>query len=281
MDPDLYGLPLDEFITARDAAAREIRKAGDRETAARVAKLPKPSPAAWAANQVARSDPDLIEALLDAGAGLRAAQDAAVSGGGGRALREATLAERRAVEDVMNAAARLKPAGKPLSRAMADRLRAGLHAAATDESIRSALAEGRLVSENSSGGAWPFAFGEDVELPELPKKKPKAKAKAREVDEEAERAEREAAEQRKALEAQLREARMTLRVRERVASGAQEDAESAASAIEDARERLEEAKAALEDAEGEASAAERVLVEAREALDAARDDVARLEERLD
>src|SRR4051794_22142590 len=163
-EPDLYGLPLEEFTPARDAAAREIRKAGDRETAAQVAKLPKPSPAAWAANQVARSQPDLIEALLDAGAALRAAQDAAVSGGGGRALREATLAERRAVEDVMDAAVRLKPAGKPLSRAMADRLRTGLHAAATDESIRSALASGRLVSEASAGGAWPFAIGDDVEL---------------------------------------------------------------------------------------------------------------------
>ena len=37
----LYGLPLEEFTPARDAAAKEIRKAGDRETAARVAKLPE------------------------------------------------------------------------------------------------------------------------------------------------------------------------------------------------------------------------------------------------
>ena len=87
----LYGLPLEEFTPARDKAAKEIRKAGDKETAARIAKLPKPTPAAWAANQVAREQPDLIEALLDAGAALRAAQDAAMSGGGAAALREATL----------------------------------------------------------------------------------------------------------------------------------------------------------------------------------------------
>jgi hypothetical protein len=279
-EPDLYGLPLEEFTPARDAAAKEIRKAGDRETAARVAKLPKPSPAAWAANQVARTQPDLIEALLDAGASLRAAQDAAVAGGGSRALRDATVAERRAVEDVMNAATGLKPAGKKLSRAMADRLRTALHAAATDEAIRSALSAGRLVSEATAGGAWPFAVGDDVPLPS-PKRKPKAKAKPKEVDEEAERAEREAAELRKALEAQLREARAALRVRERVAEGASEDADAAAEAIEDARERLEEAQAALQEAESEAEAAQHQLVESHEALDAARDDVARLEERLD
>ena len=50
-----------------------------------LAKLPKPTPAAWAANQVAREQPDLIAALLDAGAALRAAQDAALAGGGAEA----------------------------------------------------------------------------------------------------------------------------------------------------------------------------------------------------
>ena len=30
----LYALPLEEFTPARDAAAKEIRRAGDRETAA-------------------------------------------------------------------------------------------------------------------------------------------------------------------------------------------------------------------------------------------------------
>src|SRR4051794_35199931 len=176
-EPDLYGLPLEEFTPARDAAARALRKAGEREAAAQVAKLPKPSPAAWAANQVAREQPELIAALLDAGAALRAAQDAAMSGGGAASLREATLAERRAVDAVMSAAAALKPVGKPLSRAMADRLRTTLHAAAGDPGLRAALSAGRLVSEAQAGGAWPFALGTPgVEPAEAPPK-PEAKAK--------------------------------------------------------------------------------------------------------
>lgn len=154
----LYGLPLEQFTPARDAAAKEIRKAGDRETAAAVAKLPKPTPAAWTANQVAREQPELIEQMLAAGAALREAQEAAVSGGGGQGLREATLAERAAVEAVMTAAAAYRPAGRSLSRAMADRLRVTLHAAAGDEAIREALAAGRLVDEAQAGGAWPFAL---------------------------------------------------------------------------------------------------------------------------
>jgi hypothetical protein len=320
----LYALPLEEFTPARDKAAREIRKAGDRETAALVAKLPKPTPAAWTANQVAREQPDLIEAMLDAGAALREAQEAAVSGGGGGAgLREATLAERAAVDAVVAAATSLKPAGRALSRAVSDRLRTTLHAAAADESIREALAAGRLVSEAQAGGAWPFAL--EPSEPAEPKKRAKAKPKAaakrcakadagetttgaktgaakraakRDTDTsaaerakaDAEAAEREAAEEaerereaeaRKALEAQLRDARGSLKVRERVLGGAQADADQAAKAVTDADEALAAAKRAAEEAKAEAQSAERVLKEAKAALDEARDDVARLEERLD
>jgi hypothetical protein len=321
----LYALPLEEFTPARDAAAREIRKAGDRETAAVVAKLPKPTPAAWTANQVAREQPELIEAMLDAGAALREAQEAAVSGGGGQGLREATLAERAAVDALMTAASAHRPAGRALSRAVTDRLRTTLHAAAADESIREALAAGRLVSEAQAGGAWPFALepGEPAEEDEGGKPraaktksgakaeakagpakakagaaKPKAGAKAKRPKDDAnatadreaaERAEREAAEQaeceaaetRKALEAQLRDARGSLRVRERVLAGAQEDAEQAKTAVTEADEALETAKRAADDAKSEAESAERVLAEATAALNEARDDVARLEERLD
>ena len=301
-DDELYGLPLEEFTPARDAAAKELRKAGDRETAARVAKLPKPTPAAWAANQVAREQPELIEALLEAGAGLREAQDAAVSGHGAGGLREATQAQRGAVDAVMAAATALKPGGKPLSRAMADRLRTTLNAAAGDEALRDALSSGRLVSEAQAGGAWPFALepGEEAPPPPpKPAKQPAAKKRAGESREDAaarkaaEREEREAAEraereqqerereERKALEAQLRDARMSLRVRERVTKGAAEDAEAAAQAVADADERLEEAKHAAEEARAEAEAAQRVFAEAESELERARDEVARLEERLD
>src|SRR3954470_3081190 len=198
-EPDLYGLPLEEFTPARDSAARALRKAGERETAAQVAKLPKPSPAAWAANQVAREQPELIAALLDAGAALRAAQDAAMSGAAA-GLRDATLAERRAVDAVMDVAAALRPAGKPLSRAMADRLRTTLHAAAGDPAIRDALAAGRLVSEAQAGGAWPFALGAPDEAPPAPPKKKGKPEKDERADAEAEERARVEAE-RKAIEA--------------------------------------------------------------------------------
>jgi hypothetical protein len=266
----LYALPLEEFTAQRDATARELRRAGDREAAGALAKLPKPTPAAWAANQLARSEPELIRELLDAGEALREAQ----FGGSGEDLREATAAERRAVDAALKAAAKLKPAGRPLSRPMADRLRATLHAAAADEDIRAALAAGRLASEAEAGGAWPLG-GAPAAAPRPAPRRAERTAPRGDADraaaEKRRAAEREgaarAAEERKALEAELRAARAELRKREH--------------SLASAERASERAQKWLDDAQRDADAAEQAAADARDALQAARDDVARLEERLD
>jgi hypothetical protein len=53
----LYQLPVAEFVAARDQLVRQLRAAGDREAARRVAALRRPSISAWAANQLARPPP--------------------------------------------------------------------------------------------------------------------------------------------------------------------------------------------------------------------------------
>jgi hypothetical protein len=152
----LYGLPLEEFTPERDAAAKELRRAKERDAATAVGKLPKPSAGGWALNTLARESPELRDELLAAGDALREAQSAALAGKGAKTLREATARERAAVDATLDAAAKLKPAGKPLSGATLDRLRRTLHAAAGDEAVRAAIAEGRLVGDAEGGGAWPF-----------------------------------------------------------------------------------------------------------------------------
>lgn len=299
----LYGLPLEQFVAERDAAAKALRRAGDRDAAASLAKLPKPTPAAWAANQVARTEPDVLDDFLAAGNALREAQDAALAGDAG-GLREATRAQRAAVEAFMAAAQPLQPAGRPLSRAMSDRLRTTLLAAAGNEELSDALAEGRLALEAEAGGAWPPPDSEDVAAaPRRPKaaakpasrrsaKAPEGRRMVRDSnkrtakrDEQAEReraeakererAEREAAKRRReALERELREARGALKVRERALAAAEKDAERAA-------HRLEVALAEAEDARVESEAMQKLRAEARDAVDGMRDQVARLGERLD
>ncbi|HEX6580351.1 MAG TPA: hypothetical protein VF195_05715, partial [Actinomycetota bacterium] len=58
---ELYGLPLERFTAERDALAKELASAGDRDGAARVKALRKPVVAAWAVNLLAREDPDGVK----------------------------------------------------------------------------------------------------------------------------------------------------------------------------------------------------------------------------
>ncbi len=298
----LYGLPLEEFTRERDAAARELRKAKDRDTAAVIAKLPKPSQAAWAANALAREQRGLVDDLLAAGERLRDAQDAAVAGKGAGELRKAGAAERAAVDALVEAAGDLDPGGRRPTPATLERLRTTLHAAAADEEVREALDAGRLVEDVSGGGAWGlFGVGEGADEPATAKPRkssrgpkpaapsrggksaasrggksaagPSARdAEAERKREERERKEREAREAaereaRQKLETELREARAERRSRDRELERAEKAAARAAERLEEAREQAEEAGAELESA--------------REAADEARDHVARLEEQLD
>src|SRR5688500_9928794 len=70
----LYGLPQKEFVTARNALAKELRGAGEREQANAVAALEKPSALAWAVNQLRRAESDAVERLLAVADELRQAQ---------------------------------------------------------------------------------------------------------------------------------------------------------------------------------------------------------------
>ena len=70
----LYGLPLAEFTAARNEAARELRKAGEREAAERVKALRKPTAAAGAVNRLVREQRGEVEQFLQAAVALRDAQ---------------------------------------------------------------------------------------------------------------------------------------------------------------------------------------------------------------
>ena len=158
---DLYGLPLEEFIAARNALAKELTKEGDKATAAEVKKLPKPNKAAWALNQVARQQPDEIDLLLQAGEKLQTAQRLALEGDASH-LRPATRSEQDQVNRLVESAAQLAGPGAE------DRLRATLRAAATDPAAGALLRQGRLIADIESSG-----FGLDG-LPDIAFRPPAA-----------------------------------------------------------------------------------------------------------
>jgi hypothetical protein len=157
----LYRLPLEQFVATRDQLARRLRAAGDRAAAREVAALRRPSVSAWAANQLAQAAPNAVAELLDAGATLRQAQQAAVAGqpGAARQLRTATAHLRAAITRLgQRAETLLVRSGHAASDATLARLAATLQAAATgDAATRAALAGGRLPKDLDPAG-----FGLDL-----------------------------------------------------------------------------------------------------------------------
>ncbi len=185
MDVDgLYGAPLDRFIAERDELVRTLRKQGEREEAARVAKLRKPSVAAWAVNQLVRTQSQSVDELFEAGDALREAHRTATAGrGDGGTLRAASQRERTAVDELVEAARGLLTSeGQELSPAIIDRVADTLRAAALDSDARVIVRDGRLERELRHVGLGVAAgMGADVASPAPPKRREPKRTPAKET----------------------------------------------------------------------------------------------------
>ncbi|HEY9411331.1 MAG TPA: hypothetical protein VIP77_17260 [Jiangellaceae bacterium] len=138
---ELYDLPLEDFVAARDALARQVRVDGDRATSADVRALAKPTTAAWWANQLARQRSDDIERLLVLGDELRAAMASADR----QQMRTLSPQRQVVVQELLGAAHELSSAtGRRLSGDVADKLRETLDAAVVDPAAGQAVRTGRL-----------------------------------------------------------------------------------------------------------------------------------------
>ena len=232
----LYGLPLDEFTSSRNALAKRLKGDGDSEAAEQVAALAKPSVPVWAINQLARQEKAKVRALLDAGAKLRKAQERALSGGGSDALRTAQADEREAIRDLTErAGVILEEAGRPPSRPALERIRSTLAAAALSEPARSTLKAGRLTDELQMSGFDALAGIEPA---------PRGKAKPR--DELAERREKKAEIERERRRLAKRAGELDSR-----AEKAEQSADEAEEAAAEARELADEHRRAADAAAAE------------------------------
>ncbi len=146
---DLYGIALDRFVAEREALAKALRAEGHRERAAAIVRLRKPSMAAWAVNQLVRTQRRAVGALFDAGDALVRAQAELLDGGGNpRVLRETSERERAAVGELAEAARGLLSAdGHELTQVTLDRVSETLHAAALDREARLQVRDACLERE--------------------------------------------------------------------------------------------------------------------------------------
>jgi hypothetical protein len=229
-DPrDLYGLPLDRFVSERGVLAKALRAEGDKEEAALVAALRKPSVAAWTVNQLIRTQRRAVEAVFEAGDEVKRAQSELLAGqGSARVLREAAGRERRAVDEVTEVARGfLSSEGHEPTPATLDRVSMTLHAAALDEEARGQVREACLEHELRQVG---FGVSEDVGPPAM------------------QQAERQRAERLKSARKAEAAARREAERAARDVDGAQERRDRAAGSLQEAEDALASARERAEDA---------------------------------
>ncbi|MDQ1476235.1 MAG: hypothetical protein QOE62_1464 [Actinomycetota bacterium] len=183
---ELYGVDPSEFVAVRKRLSTALRSAGEKEAAKELQAVRRPSTSAWALNQVARQQPEVVESLLDASRALFAAQ----TRGSNKpdVLREAIRTHREAIDAAADAA--LAILGDRSNDKFRGEIVSTLRAVSTDEAVSEQLRTGRMVREVSASG-FPDAAGLTL-VPDLPTSKPSGKAKpakfAKRADDDADKA---------------------------------------------------------------------------------------------
>ncbi len=148
----LYQRALTEFVDSRNQLASSLRKR-DREAAARVRRLPKPSVSAWAVNQAYWNAREEFNALIDAGEELRASQRKALSGEQAGDMQSAMSARLQAIAAVQkHAEEALEHAGHGTNNTISRRITTTLEALAAYGRADSAPPAGRLSIDVPSPG---------------------------------------------------------------------------------------------------------------------------------
>jgi hypothetical protein len=272
---ELYALPPEDFTAARNARAKAAQADGDRDLAGAIRGLPKPSAAAWLANQLVRRDRSALEPLLALGAELRAATAEL----DGAAMRTLSRQQPKLVAALVRRAAELaQSSGKPVSQGVARDLEDTLRAAIADADAADQLMSGRLANALQHNG---FGLVEAGNL-SLVKNAPATVTRERvEPATTTATTEQRRAERLEAAERAVADAEAAVEVTSAGQSRATAELDDAERALETAkealaqlREELDRAKFALSRAEGELRQSKQGLEQANRAARAAANGLA-------
>jgi hypothetical protein len=247
----LYQLPLSEFVKARNDLAKSV-KAANAAGSKRIRALVKPSVSAWVVNQLFWFERRAFDRLFEAGAAVRAVQQAMLAGAEAGSLAEATENRQDAIALLMRAAElAVLRGGHGRSAITLRRIGITLDTLANYGNEMPEPPPGRLSTDVEAPG---FRLLSDlVGRAPLPQPKPRTAPRA-------------AAPRPKPGSDELSRARLRR---------AEEAALAAEAALEEAGSRAKEAIAALEGARREGEAADHAVETARQALAAARDRAAK------
>jgi len=153
----VFMLPLTEFITARNALATQLKKAGRGDDANRVKALVKPSISAWTVNQLYWKHREAFDLLIESGARFHKAQS---SGSAGKLtdMRTALDLRRQALTQLSDlATSLLRDAGHNPTLETIRRITTTLEAMSAYASRSDAPRPGRLTLDIDPPGFESFA----------------------------------------------------------------------------------------------------------------------------
>lgn len=136
---DLYAGDPATFVARRDQLVRDLRAAGERASADAVKALRRPTASAVVVNALARSQPQLVEAVLATAGRLAQVQRRALSGLSDADVRGAVRAHHTALAEAVAACA-------PSTAALADEVRATLLTAGLDDDVADRVRRGVLAT---------------------------------------------------------------------------------------------------------------------------------------
>ncbi|MBF6211737.1 hypothetical protein IU433_16410 [Nocardia puris] len=257
---DLYGLPPAEFTAARAARVAEAKRAGDKELAAAIGALRKPTVSAWAVNLLVRAEPGEVDALLRLASALRAAQREL----SGERLRELSVQRQQVVNALARRAGALAAdAGKRIGETGLREIAATLTAALADPEVAERVRTGTLSAAATYEGFGPAG------LSLVPAAAPEAPEPA-EPEETGEAARRE-----------LDDALGDLEIARAALDSATEAAAEAERRLAEARARITELREELEHAEQQKQFARTGERAAQDQVVSARRQVERAKSRVD
>ncbi|MEZ0339424.1 hypothetical protein ACAG25_05505 [Mycobacterium sp. pV006] len=248
---ELYTARPEDFTTVRTRLAKEAKRRGDTDGAARISGCRKPTVAAWVVNTLALQTAARAD-LADLGARLRDAH-AAMDGTEIRAL---TAEQRKLIEHLSREALRLAAVDAPTA-ALRDDVTGTLQAAVADPEVAARL--GRLTKAEQWSGFGEFGAVTTVSgtrKAKPPPREPVPPSGRKGPDQQ----------QRRRAHAELLAARRAKSDAEAALSELQADLSTARLRHQDAQRRLEDAEAALTAAQDAYDAGKRVVREAAEAV---------------
>lgn len=159
---ELYGLLPEEFAAVRKVRAGEAQAEGNRDLAAAIRKLRRPTTSAWLANVLVRERPAEIANLLALGSAMFTAQSNLAAGDMRRLSRERQRMVTSLTDDALQLAHDI---GREVNESTTRELEATLDAAIANSEARDALASGHLVSALEYSGFGIVELGGEVRTP--------------------------------------------------------------------------------------------------------------------